>query len=104
MHHASHAELSKIPYLDLSALVGGDRVVLLMPLWDGEIWRSWFDTPNGLIEFKPVDLARSNYVATNPAKESDLVFPFIHFMWQRANWPETSRLIHAICDAWTPRE
>lgn len=97
MYTVKQAELSKIPYLDATAV--DQRVLLLMPFWDGEIWRHWIGVDGGaLIEMKPIDTVRSNYVATTAARDTDLFFPFADFMWQRANWPETSRLILSILD------
>jgi len=97
MQSISQSELAKITYLDPSAV--DERVVLLMPLWDGEIWRIWVNIDEQtLVEFKPVDAARSHYVAKAPAKESDVFFWFADFMYQRAHWPETSHYVRAICD------
>lgn len=69
-----------------------------MPLWDGKEWRHWIDTSHGVIEMKPVDAIRSNYVAKVPATEGDIWIPFVDLMWQRASWPEITNLIFGICD------
>jgi hypothetical protein len=89
-------ELRKVDYLDIRTL--GDRVVNLMPLWDGTQWRKWVATPVGLVEVKLVDILESDYLASSAAKPSDLFMPFVHVMWQQASWPEIWPLIMAICD------
>jgi hypothetical protein len=89
-------DLRKVAYLDTTQL--GDRIVNLMPLWDGVHWRMWFPTQGGLIEGKVVDTTEADYVAHDPAKPSDLFIPFVHVMWQRASWREICPLIIAICD------
>ncbi|MDX2085697.1 MAG: hypothetical protein SFZ03_09950 [Candidatus Melainabacteria bacterium] len=89
--------LKVIPYLNADALQG--RVLLLMPFWDGQEWHQWFlDRTGGVIKTSIVDVVKSIYVAQNPALGSDLLIPFVAFMWQRANWPKVSPLISAICD------
>jgi hypothetical protein len=89
-------ELKKIPYLDVAVIQG--RTVKLMPLWDGTRWRMWTDTEIGIIEMQVVDALESDYVATKPAKETDLFIPFVHLMWQHASYPEITPLIVAISD------
>lgn len=89
--------LRSVTYLKTENLTHG-RTLQLMPLWDGENWHLWVDTPAGLIEGKLVDTIEGDYVAAAPAKESDLFIPFIDVMWQRANWPEVCSLIIAISD------
>jgi hypothetical protein len=89
--------LKVVPYLKTEHL-GDGRTVKLMPLWDGERWRSWIDTPEGLIEVKIVDTVEADYVAATAAKQSDLFIPFVHLMWQCASWPEICPLISAIID------
>lgn len=97
MQTVKHAELAKITYLDPSVL--GERVVLLLPLWDGGVWRQWFSADGQtLMEFKPVDTVRAKYVATAPAKEGDVFLWFLDFMCQRAFWSETAHLVHALTD------
>jgi hypothetical protein len=68
--------------------IGDGRVINLMPLWDGENWRTWVQTPGGLIEGQMLDTIEGDYVAVRPAKQSDLFIPFVHLMWQQASWPE----------------
>jgi hypothetical protein len=89
-------ELKKIPYLDTGVI--GDRTVKLMPLWNGEGWRMWFDTEIGIIEGKIVDALESDYVAKSAAKDTDLFIPFVHLMWQHASFPEIVGLISSISD------
>jgi hypothetical protein len=89
--------LKAIPYLRTEHL-GDGRSVKLMPLWDGESWKMWIDTPVGLTEVKIVDTMEGDYVARRAAKESDLFIPFIHLMWQCASWPEICPLISAISE------
>ncbi len=89
-------DLRNVVYLDTTQL--GDRIVNLMPLWDGAQWRMWFPTSGGLIEGKLADATEVNYVAHAAATRSDLLIPFVHLMWQRASWREICPLILAICD------
>jgi hypothetical protein len=90
-------ELTKLPHIDAAALQG--RSLLLMPVWDGATWSMWIDAPEGcLTKIRVVDTARSSYLATAPAGDYDLHIPFVDFMWQRASWPEVTRLISGICD------
>ncbi len=70
-----------------------------MPFWDGEKWHQWFSTGDGgLIKGAIVDVVQSDYVGKKAASESDLLIPFVEFMWQRASWPKVTPLIAAICD------
>jgi hypothetical protein len=90
-------ELAKLPHINVAALNG--RTIVLMPVWDGSNWHHWTNTPDGqFIKIQIVDAARSNYLAKVPAREDDLHIPFVDFMWQRASWPEVTRLISGICD------
>ncbi|MBI3415127.1 MAG: hypothetical protein HY043_07375 [Verrucomicrobia bacterium] len=90
-------ELSgQVPYLDLSRV--GDRVVNLMPLWDGRSWKHWVPGPGGILEVEPIDVVESDYVAKEAACEHDLLIPFVELMWQRMTFPEVCPLIGAICD------
>jgi len=77
--------LKVVPYLKTENL-GDGRTVKLMPLWDGNNFRMWIDTPVGLIEAKMIDTVEGDYVGIGAAKESDLFIPFVHLMWQRACW------------------
>ena len=97
MRGISLNELKKVTYANTESL--GQRVFLLMPLWDGEKWHSWVQNGAGeLVKMQIVDVVRSNYVAKQAAAPDDLFIPFVDFMWQKACWPETSHLISAICD------
>ncbi len=88
-------ELSKVPWLALDP--HNDRYLSLAPLWDGHGWRLWLPVPgHGLIETKPVGLAEGAYVATEPAAPADLNFPFVEFIWKRANWPNVHHWLTAI--------
>jgi hypothetical protein len=70
-----------------------------MPVWDGTAWSMWIDAPpEQLMKVQIVDTARSNYLATVPANKFDLHIPLGDFMWQRASWPQVTRLISGICD------
>ncbi|PXX96671.1 hypothetical protein [Halomonas sp. LBP4] len=89
--------LADIPYLDASALHG--RVAHLMPFWDGEEWHLWVpEGDRGLMHLRPADAAHIDYVAKEPASQSDLLIPFVDFMWQHAGWPDVYPTISAIID------
>jgi hypothetical protein len=90
--------LKTVTYLKTENFTHG-RTINLMPLWDGESWHMWIDTPEGLIEGKMIDAVQADYVTmAAPARESDLFIPFVHLMWQQASWPEICPLISAISD------
>jgi hypothetical protein len=97
MSSISLTELATLSHINVAALNG--RTVLLMPVWDGINWNQWAPTADGnLIKMQVVDAARTNYLAKQSANEYDLHIPFVDFMWQRASWPEVTRLIDGICD------
>ena len=101
METVSESELAKILYLDPRALVG--RSLLMMPFWDGSAWHLWTEAPPGLIiKLQIVDAIHSNYVAKQPAHKTDIWIHFIDHMWQRASWPEVSRIILGIQDDFHP--
>ncbi len=89
--------LKSVSYLKPENL-GDGRVVNLMPLWDGNAWHLWVETPDALIEAKVLDVAEGDYIGKGAAKETDLFIPFIDFMWQRASWPEIVHVLRAIAD------
>jgi hypothetical protein len=93
----TNESLKAVSYLRADCL-GDGRTINLMPLWDGENWRTWIETPEGLVEGKMLDTIEGDYVAVTAAKQSDLLIPFVHLMWQRASWPEICPLISAISD------
>ncbi len=45
-----------------------------------------------------VDAAHSDYVAREPARESDLNFPFLEFMWKHASWPDIVPRINGLAE------
>ena len=97
MGAVSAEELAKIVYLDPAA--AGGRSILMMPFWDGSAWHLWTEAPPGsILKLQIVDAIHSNYVAKQPARETDILIEFIHRMWQQANWPAVSKLILAIQD------
>jgi hypothetical protein len=94
MQHANREALRQIPYLNVDAIE--DRMVKLMPLWDGERWHDWVPVEDRIIPIKIVDALEADYIAVAPARETDIVIPFVEVMWQRASWPHVSRFISAI--------
>lgn len=95
-HGINRDELKIIPYANVDAL--GDRVFMLMPLWDGEKWHQWVPHADGtLVEMKVIDLVYANYVSKKPASVDDLWIPFVDLVWQRACWPEIYFLLVALC-------
>jgi hypothetical protein len=93
----SDTELAKIPYLDRAKL--GDRVLYLLPFWDGERWHLWLPQADGsLLTMHPRDAAQSDYVAEKRASENDLPILFLNFIWQRASLPGVHRLLGAMLD------
>lgn len=70
-----------------------------MPFWDGEEWHLWVPAGDrGLMHLRPADAAHIDYVAKEPASQSDLLIPFVDFMWQHAAWPDVYPTISAIID------
>jgi hypothetical protein len=96
MNSVTLDELKKVPYLNTDALAG--RVVNLMPFWDGERWHQWVDTPSGLVEIKIIDAVEADYLAISPANPSDVLIPFVEFMWQRASFSEICPFIRGISE------
>jgi len=84
-----------IPFLNLTEL--GDRHVPLLPLWDGTRWSLWLKLEDeGFMEMHPVDVAASLYFAANPARDTDILFPFSNFIWQQASWPTVAEPARSI--------
>ena len=86
--------LSVMPHLNVGAL--DDRVLNLMPVWDGSQWHSWTPAGDSLIKIQIVGVQNADYLAKSPQLSSDLFIPFVDVMWQRASWPEIVPLIRAI--------
>jgi hypothetical protein len=83
---ASASILSKISYLDVQAV--GDRVVGLLPLWNGRTWTLWIPAADGLLEMHPLDATQAEYVASEAAGETDILLPFLDLLWQRCSWSD----------------
>lgn len=97
--HFSLENLRAISYLDLDRLAETDRIVNLMPLWEGGKWHQWVPNIEGkLVEAAVIDTVEGDYLAVEPARDSDLFVPFFDFLWQRASWPEVCPFISAISD------
>jgi hypothetical protein len=64
-------DLKTVVYLKTEHLVDG-RSVNVIPLRDGENWRMWIDTGNGLVEGKMIDVVEGDYVGRSAAKPTDL--------------------------------
>src|SRR5438128_503166 len=94
MLNASRDALRQVPYLNVDAIE--DRTVKLMPFWDGGKWHDWFPIEGGIMPVSIVDAYEADYVALTPAKDTDIVIPFVEIMWQRASWPHVCRFISAI--------
>lgn len=88
-------ELRKLPYLDPDAS-DGSRLVSIAPYWNGQRWHVWVPHEGRLIEMHPRDAMQTNYLAKEPASETDVLIPFVDFMWQRAGWAGLERRVEAI--------
>lgn len=97
MNTARIESFKDIPYVQVEHLTDG-RTVKLMPLWDGQHWHLWVNTPVGFVGAKVVDAVQSDYVGVGAARDEDLYIPFIELMWQRASWPDICPLIESISD------
>jgi|BarGraIncu00431A_1022009.scaffolds.fasta_scaffold18491_2 hypothetical protein len=89
-------ELAKIPYLNPGVI--GERVVNLMPLWDGASWHQWLAVEDRLIPLRILEVEQVDYVAKEAARETDLWVPFVDLMWQRTSYPEVCPRVTTICD------
>jgi len=89
-------EFAKIPYLNPDVI--GERVVNLMPLWDGASWHQWLAVEGRLMPLRIMEVEQVDYVAKEAARESDLWVPFLDLMWQRASFPDICPRITTICD------
>ena len=65
--------LRQLPYLRVEHL--GERTLNLMAFWDGERWHQWVPGPDGLVELQTADAIEADYVAIQPARDSDLNRP-----------------------------
>jgi hypothetical protein len=88
--------LREVPYLNVDVI--GDRVVNLMPMWDGQQWLVWLAGDGQLDRTVALGAQYVDYVAAEPFDPSDLYVPFVEFLWQRASWPEVCPLVTAIMD------
>lgn len=87
--------IADLPHVDSTKL--GGRVVSLVPVWDGETWKTWLPVENGkLIRLSIVDVARSHYLAKTAAHEEDIYIPFLEFLWQHMSWPAVAREVSGI--------
>ena len=89
-------EFAKIPYLNSGVI--GERVVNLMPLWDGASWHQWIAIEGSLMPIRVAEVEQVDYVAKEAARETDLWVPFVDLMWQRTSFPDVCPLITTICD------
>src|SRR4051812_17234914 len=87
----SNTALSKIPYLDVLSIQG--RYVNLMPLWDSGRWRAWLPAGDDVREVEAHGAEQLDYVAHERASPTDVIIPFIEFMWQYGSWPDVVHLI-----------
>jgi hypothetical protein len=83
--------LRAVPFLAVDGM--GDRVVNLMPMWDGTAWHQWLPVRGGLMKVQIQGLAVGEYLARVAEASTDLSVLFLEFAWQRASWPE-------LCDLW----
>jgi hypothetical protein len=94
----SRNQLAQVPYLDASQ-IGPDRVVQLMPLYDGDRWHMWHPGPNdSMIKLAIVDYGMGDYVAKAEARDTDLHFRFIEVVWQHVSYPAVTRPTFAISE------
>lgn len=91
------ADLKKITYLNVEAV--GDRIINLVPLWDGAGWHLWMPQPDGsLLTMRPSDSSHSDYVAKEPARHDDIHLPFVEFMWKHASWEDVAVRVRALSE------
>lgn len=87
--------LADLPHIDIEKL--GGRTVFLVPVWDGETWKSWLPVENDkLIKISIVDVERSHYLAKAAAHQDDIYIPFLEFLWQYMSWPAVAREVSRI--------
>lgn len=94
---AKKSELAATGVYDVEDL--GDRILRMMPAWNGERWMMWADGPDGqLVPMQVVDVQADAYLAKEPRRSTDLHFPFAEFVWQRASWRPVADHTMAITD------
>jgi hypothetical protein len=92
----NRAAFRNVPYLAFEAL--GDRVVNLMPLWDGREWHHWLPYQDGIVKMQMSGVIVGEYLATQAEAPTDLSIPLVNFAWQRASWPELCGLWRHLTD------
>jgi hypothetical protein len=85
-----------LPYLAFDDL--GERVVNLMPLWDGNEWHHWLPHEGRIIKMQMFGVVVGEYLAKQPEASTDLSISFLEFAWQRASWPELCGLWRHLTD------
>ena len=93
----SVAQLSVIPYLDVECLSG--RFIATLCFHDGD-WRMWIAAGargEMLIETRAVP-AEACYFARVPEAPTDLLFPFLDFLAQRACCSDNGRAFNGVVD------
>lgn len=88
--------LRAVPFLAVDDI--GDRIVNLMPLWDGTAWHHWLPHQGGLIKMQMFGVVVGEYLAQVAEAPTDLSIPFLEFAWQRASWPELCGLWRHLTD------
>ena len=96
MSHIKYDQLSKIRHLDVANI--NDRTLSSLTFFaDGE-WEVWFSTDEGQLLKIIAKPAEAFYFGDRPELDSDLYFPFLDFMVQRASYPEVMKLLFGLKD------
>jgi hypothetical protein len=94
---ASTSTPTSIPFVDVANLQG--RIVMTSSFYDGQQWRMWTRTNEGLlIELKVVELADGFYFAKEAQTPNDTHFSFLNFVAQHVSFPEIKFAVSGIMD------
>lgn len=95
MKEVKLADLSEIPFLDLSKLEG--RFVSTLNFYAEDGWIMWVPTSKGLRKFR-VELVEGLYFAKNPESKDDIYYYFLDFLVQRASFPSIEKSLSGLQD------
>ena len=95
MKNVKLADLSEIPFLDLSDLQS--RFLSTLHFYTEDGWSMWIQTDKGMRKFK-FELVEGLYFANTPESKSDIYFYFLDFLVQRASFPSIQKPLSGLQD------
>lgn len=90
------SQFSKISHL--RADVAGERLVPLLPLFDGQEWHQWFPTGRGELTRYPeaIYLVKGRYFGKMPARATDCIIDLLQFITKYATFVDVAPIALAI--------